>query len=121
MQLIFFVLVLIAAALMFPEGTRGFVVFVAKATAVIAIVGLMLAVALSGIGGAIKATSTEPVKKISDLAYSPSRTLTLSDGTKVTTNSGWVTASGDFIDEEEDAERVRLYKAGLGAIETAKK
>jgi len=91
MQLILFVLVLIAAALIFPEGTRGFVVFALKTTAVIAIAGFVLFGVFMGVD-AIKTSSLEPVKKVSAPAvreWLPARVITLSDGTKIDIEASW--------------------------------
>ena len=91
MTLIVSVLILIAAALLFPEGTRAFVVFVVKATCWVAIAGSVLFVILLGVG-ALKASSLEPVHKVSTHAvreWLPARVITLDDGTKIDVSAGW--------------------------------
>lgn len=121
MALIFFALLLIAAAILFPDGTRAFITFTIKATVVAMLIAVVVGVIIVSINGV---RSEEPVKKVSAPTYHPASSITLDDGTVVPLMGGWATAGGDFIpDEEEPTEdnfNVRLrraYEESLAAIQ----
>jgi len=98
MELIVFVLILIAAAVLFPEGTRAFVMFTLKATAAVAVIGCVLLI----IGGLLGSrSSVPPVKKFLGPTYEPARVITLDDGTRLTTTGGWYTADGELFEADK--------------------
>ncbi len=103
MGLIFFVLVLFAAAILFPEGTKAFVVFAFKATAVVAVVGVALGAVMLMVGGVIHKSAAEVPKleKVGHLTHYPSRIITLNDGTEIPTIGGWFNPDGLLIEEDK--------------------
>lgn len=118
MELIFFALMLVVAAILFPEGTRAFVMFVVKAVVWVGIAASVLLVLV----GLLKARGEEsvPVQKVSIPAthHVAASFIVLDDGTRLDLMGGWYNADGDLvISDEEDAERVRLYREGLAAMQ----
>lgn len=117
MELIFFALMLVVAAILFPEGMRAFVLFTIKWTAIgfCIVVGLLIVVGLFTARG-----SVSPVQKVSTSGFyhKSASVIVLDDGTKLDLSGGWYNASGDLLfTDEEDAERVRLYREGLAAMQ----
>lgn len=86
MSAIVFILALIFLAMLFPEGTKAFVVFAFKATLVaIAVVAVSL-FAFSLLG---HKSDNEPQKVSAPKTYHPARIITLSDGTEVPIEASW--------------------------------
>jgi hypothetical protein len=86
MELIFFGLMLLIAAILFPDGMRALLAFLVKATfvAVIVIAGVLIV-----FGMLSRANSPTPQKVAGPRVYYPARVITLSDGTKINVEGGW--------------------------------
>lgn len=112
--IVFFGLVLVLAAILFPEGTRAFFLFAVKTTAVV-VIAIMVGLIVVGV---FTAHSTEPVKKVSGPTHRPASFVVLDDGTQLDLIGGWYNADGDLLlSDEDDALRVRLYREGLAALQ----
>lgn len=122
MVLIAIALMLIAAAILFPDGTRTLILFMVKVTGFAVLAACVLAVLLLSVGR-LHVRDAEPVKKVSGPTHhEPASVIVLDDGTKLDLIGGWYNnVDGSLVlSDEDDALRVKLYREYQASLAAAK-